>query len=115
MKTLTEISGCHTIICNQENFLLKHNEYLARQILPGHHLIFKPATKDGFEGRPKNGMFTAVPKSLKEKTKEVSPNSDRIQSVVIDDGIKTLLINTSRVFRKTPPVFERIPSNKFLY
>ena len=61
VKALTDIGGCLTIICNQENFILKDNEYVARQALPDHHLIFKPANKEGFEGRPKNGMFVAVP------------------------------------------------------
>ena len=94
MKALTDIGGCLTIICNQENFILKDNEYVARQALPDHHLIFKPAIKEGFEGRPKNGMFVAVPLCLKERTKNVSPNSDRIQCVIIDNGIKTMIINT---------------------
>ena len=62
--------------------------------MPNHHLSFKPAIKEGFEGRPKNGMFTAVPLCLKDNTREVSPNSDRIQSVVVDSGVKTLIINT---------------------
>ena len=95
ISALPTIGGCATIICNQENFLLKNNEYMARQILPEHHLFFKPARKDGFDGRPKNGMFIAVPLCLKEKTKDVSPESNRVQSIVIEENAcRTLLLNT---------------------
>ena len=66
IKTLPAIGGCPTVICNQENFLLKGNEYVAKQTLPDHHLFCKPAVKEGFDGRPKNGMFVAVPMILKE-------------------------------------------------
>ena len=63
------IAGCDAIILNQENFLLKNNGYLAKNTLPQHHLIMKPAIKDGFEGRPKNGMFIAVPSIMKENVR----------------------------------------------
>ena len=89
------ITGCLTIICSQENFLLKNNEYIAKQVLPEHHLVFKPATKEGFDGRPKNGMFIAFPLCFKNDVIDVSPKSNRVQSVIIMNGsVKTLLINT---------------------
>ena len=92
IKLLAAIGGCSTVICNQENFLLKNNEYMAKQILPGHHLFCKPAVKEGFDGRPKNGMFVAVPLNLREKTKDISPSSDRVQCVVIKDHLCSILI-----------------------
>ena len=49
------------ILCNQENFLLRGNKHLLKEALPGFHVIFKPAVKDNIEGRPKNGMFMAIP------------------------------------------------------
>ena len=61
------LAGCDAIIFNQENFLLKNNGYMARNALPQHHLIIKPAIKNGLEGRPKNGMFIAVPSILPQK------------------------------------------------
>ena len=92
IKLLAAIGGCSTVICNQENFLLKNNEYMAKQILPEHHLFCKPAVKEGFDGRPKNGMFVAVPLNLREKTKDISPSSDRVQCVVIKDHLCSILI-----------------------
>ena len=78
------------IICNQENFLLEPNEYKIRQ-----HTLFKPAIKEGLNGRPKNGMFIAVPSYLKEKVEDVSPPSPRIQSELIEtQPCKIMLINT---------------------
>ena len=95
VKMFDAISGCMTIICSQENFLLKNNEYVAKQVLPEYHLVFKPATKEGFDGRPKNGMIIAVPLCLKDNVEDVSPKSNRIQSIIIKNDLsKTLLINT---------------------
>ena len=95
IKAFTTMSGCLTIICNQENFLLKNNKYMIKQILPEHHIVFKPATKDGFEGRPKNGMFIAIPIHFKDKFEDVSPKSNRHQTIVIENNSnKTLIINT---------------------
>ena len=71
MKTFTIISGDSLpVICNQENFLLKSNENFARKALPDHHIIFNPATKENPDGRPINGMFLAVPDSIKEKVRD---------------------------------------------
>ena len=95
IRNLTLISGCTTYIFNQENFLLKSNAYMARNTLPDHHLIIKPAVKNGLDGRPKNGMFIAVPASQKEATKEISVSSDRLQCVVVDvKSCKLLLVNS---------------------
>ena len=94
MNNLTSMSGCSTFIFNQENFLLKSNVYMARNALPNHYLIVKPAKKDGLDGRPKNGMFIAIPTPLKAATKEVSVSSERLQCVVIKmKSCKLLLVN----------------------
>ena len=96
VKTLQSLAGnCLPIICNQENFLLKANEYVIKRTLPDYHVIFKPASKEGLTGRPKNGMFVAVPDCLKDKIKDLSPASSRIQCILIDtDHCKVMLLNT---------------------
>ena len=53
-----------TIICNQENFVLKGNSHKILQTLPNHHIFIKQATKENLVGRPTNGMFVAVPKEI---------------------------------------------------
>ena len=83
------------IICNQENFLLRNNSYKVKQCLTDSHIYFKSAEMDSVAGRPKNGMFIAVPLTLKETIKDVSPNHWRIQAVVVSGGnSKILIINT---------------------
>ena len=68
---------------------------MAKNILPGHHVLFKPASKDGLDGRPTNGMFIAVPLCIKEKMKNVLYKSNRIQGVIIkDEHLNMLIINT---------------------
>ena len=50
--------------------------------------------KDKLDGRPVNGMFTAVSKKLKIKAKDVSPASDRIQGVLLEEeGDSILIVN----------------------
>ena len=72
-----------TIVCNQENFLLKNNDYFVRQTLPNHHIVFKPAVKEGLEGRPMCGMFIAIPMLFEDKIDEVKVNSFRIQNIIL--------------------------------
>ena len=83
-----------TILCNQENFVLKGNGHLIKRALPNYRLYIKPATKTHFDGRPVNGMFVAVPKDLGNKARDVSPSHNRIQAVRLetDDGV-TMIIN----------------------
>ena len=53
-KDLLMIAGNKIpIICNQQNFLLNANKYKIEQCLPDCHIYFKPATKEGHNGRPK--------------------------------------------------------------
>ena len=106
IRTISTVTGnCLPIICNQENFLLKANEYIVKQTLPDHHIIFKPASMDSLHGRPKNGMFIAVPKCIKDMVKDVSPHSTRIQSVLITTSTsKIMLINT--YFPQDPRVMD---------
>ena len=72
-KLLMSSGSSTTILCNQENFLLKANGYIIKQALPDHHILFKPAEKDYLEGRPKNGMFIAIPEIMKENVTDISP------------------------------------------
>ena len=73
----------YPIVCNQENFVLKGNSNKVSQCLPNAKVIFKHAIKESFEGRPKNGMFVAVPIELKELSQDVSPHHWRVQAVVL--------------------------------
>ena len=80
------------IICNQENFMLKGNKYKIEQCLPDHQIYFKPATKEGLNGRPKNGMFVAIPKYLKAHVTDISPSSSRVQAVILKTTHRNILI-----------------------
>jgi endonuclease/exonuclease/phosphatase family metal-dependent hydrolase len=84
----------YPIVCNQENFLLKGNRYKIKQCLPNSKIIFKPAIKEAFEGRPKHGMFIAIPQELKESAVDVSPHHERIQAVMLSLPTKVLIINS---------------------
>ena len=96
LSSLTAVAGdCLPVICNQENFLLKSNEYIAKNALPDYHVIFNPATMEDLNGRPKNGMFVAVPDPVKEMVKDVSPPSKRLQSLLFRfESCRMLLLNT---------------------
>ena len=83
------------ILCGQETFLLKGNSYKISQCLPKARIIFKSAVKDSFEGRPKNGMFIAVPHELNDLVEDVSPQHWRVQAVVFSAPKKRLLIINS--------------------
>ena len=84
------------IICNQENFILKGNSYKILQVLPKFHIFINPAIKDDLNtGRPKGGLFIAVPDSIKGLIKDVSPGHWRLQAITITSpSSKTLLINS---------------------
>ena len=83
------------IVCNQENFVLEGNAHIIRKALEGFHVYIKPATKDKFDGRPKNGMFIALPKDLRNKTKDISPKNDRIQAILLETVDGPLMIINS--------------------
>ena len=73
-QELTLITGDKIpIICNQENFLLAANKYKIKQCLPNFRIYFKPLTKDSLNGRPKNGMFVAIPENLNAEVEDVPP------------------------------------------
>ena len=79
------------ILCVQEHFLLRGNSYIAQQALPNSHIFFKPAVKtDQVTGRPKNGMFIAVPAEIKERFSDISPSHWRVQAVRLSN---TVIIN----------------------
>ena len=84
-------SGSSTsILCNQENFLLKANGYIINQALPD---LFIPAEKDF--GRPKNGIFIAIPEILKENVTDISPIHGKIQAATIKTkNSKIMIINS---------------------
>ena len=85
-----------SILCNQENFVLRGNKHLIKEALPGYHVVFKPAVKNKLEGRPMNGMFVAVPEEIKSSVADVSPTNWRIQAIIIttNNGKRLLIINT---------------------
>ena len=100
------------IICNQENFILKANKYKIKQCLSNFHIYFKPATKHGLNGRPKNGMFIAVPEYLKAAVVDVSPPSSRVQAIVMKTEQKNLLI--INVYFPTDPKVEEFDTDELL-
>lgn len=100
------------ILCNQENFILKSNKYRIKQALRNFHIYFKAATKDGLSGRPKNGMFIAVPEVLTSATEDVSPPSSRVQAVVVKLKEKRLLI--VNVYFPTDPRTDEFDTDELL-
>ena len=84
------------IICNQENFILKANLFKVDNALPGYKVFKNPAEKVCSDyGRPRNGMFIAIPPSLKDNALDLSPNFWRLQALVISfRSVKLLLINS---------------------
>ena len=85
-----------TILCNQENFVLKGNSYKIRKALPGFFTMIKPAVKTSHDkGRPEGGLFIAVPDYIKNEVKDVSPSFWRIQAMIITiKSSRILLINS---------------------
>ena len=83
------------VICNQENFLLHGNSYILNKVFPKFHIVVKPAVKVSIDGgRPRNGMFIAVPDKLKNNISDVSPGHWRIQAVLLNiNESRTLIIN----------------------
>ena len=84
------------ILCNQENFLLRENTYKIEQTLPDFHVIIKPAIKNSHDpGRPKNGMFLAIPSKIQGQICDISPNYYRVQAIKIQSKTSScLLINS---------------------
>ena len=80
---MTTSDNFYSILCNQENFLLKGNSYKIKQCLPNARIIFKPAEKDSLDGRPKNGMFISIPREITEYVDDVSPNHWRVQAILL--------------------------------
>ena len=64
--------------------------------MPGFHFIIKPAVKEtNNKGRARNGMFIAVPDSIKNQIYDVSPVSWRIQASILKYVNSNLLIINS--------------------
>ena len=56
-------------------------------------MFIKPAVKENQDsGRPKGGLFIAVPENLKERFCDVSPTNWRVQAVLFYSGTETYLI-----------------------
>ena len=83
------------VILNQENFLLKANNFKIKQCLPDFHIIVNPAEKKGLNGRPKGGMFIAIPEHLKENVTDVSPGHWRLQACILKLNMTNILIVNS--------------------
>ena len=82
LKYLLNTACCDKIpiLCNQENFLLRSNAYKIQQILPNYQVFIKPAVMSGHDkGRPKNGMFVALPLTVKNQVEDISPDYYRVQ------------------------------------
>ena len=89
-------SGCNlTVLCNQGNFLLKANGYIIKQALPDFYILFKPALKECLEGRPRNGMFIAMPNIIKENVTDISPDHWRVQAALVQNKNSNIMIVNS--------------------
>ena len=84
-----------TIFCNQENFMLKKNSYKIDNCCGDMKFFIKPAIKDNLDkGRPKGGLFTAIPESFKSFAEDISPNNWRLQAIKFNFDESLLLINS---------------------
>ena len=64
--------------------------------MKNYHFFINSAVKNSHDtGRPKNGMFVAVPTELKDVTKDVSPGHWRVQAVIATMPNKRILIINS--------------------
>ena len=84
------------ILCNQEHFLLKSNSYKIKKAFPGYYVILKPAVKNTHDkGRPKGGLFIAVPDIFKNEVRDISPSFWRTQAIILKvRSSRLLLINS---------------------
>ena len=84
------------VLCNQENFLLRGNNYKVKQALPNCHIVFKGGKKTILDrGRPANGMFIAIPDKFNGSIQDVSPQHWRLQAVILKcDNSNILVINS---------------------
>ena len=96
-KLLMCTSGSsYPVLCNQENFVLRGNGYQIKKCLPEAHVVIKEAVKTTHDdGRPKNGMFIAVPIELKESVEDVSPNHWRVQAVLLHTKDNIIMVINS--------------------
>ena len=76
--------------------MLRDNSYKLTRAFPNFQLIINPAVKLTHDkGRPRNGMFIAIPQSIRNCITDVSPGFWRIQAIIINLGeTATLLINS---------------------
>ena len=95
-KLCVEIMGADEsmvpVLCNQENFVLEGNSHLIKKAMEKYHVYIKPAKKNNLEGRPTNGMFIALPKYLRRKSKDVSPLNERIQAILLQTNDGNIMI-----------------------
>ena len=87
-------------------FSLESDWFIINQALPDHHILFKHAEKDYLEGRPKNGMFIAIPGIMKENVTDISPIHWRIQAAIIKTKNSGIMIINSYI-----PYDSKSPTN----
>ena len=92
MELLNMSKDTIPILCNQENFVLKGNGHIIRNAIEDFHVFIKPATKDNLDGRPTNGMFIALPRYLRNRVKDVSPNIKKVQAIILETEEDILMI-----------------------
>ena len=77
-KFISEYMTSETVLCNQENFMLRQNAFKLSSPSSATHLVFvKPAIKEN------GGLFTAVPISLRNYFHDISPNNWREKKKVL--------------------------------
>ena len=96
LTSFQTIGNSIPILCNQENFVLRANSYKITNALPNFYTVIKPAVKQCLNnGRPKNGMFMAVPSNFKNSFHDVSPDFWRLQAAIVKcSNSKVIIINS---------------------
>ena len=96
ISSLEVVGNKVPILCNQEHFMLRGNSYKLKKAMPNFHLIINPAEKSSLcKGRPRGGLFIAVPDHFKNFVEDVSPGYWRLQAIIIKSNKQRILVINS--------------------
>ena len=86
----------YPLLAIQEHFIMKANCYKFYQAFPESFVVVKPAIKGNYvNGRAKGGLVMIFPQIMSKQIKDISPESWRLQAVLLTVNSKTwLLINS---------------------
>ena len=89
----------------KKTFLLRSNTYKIQKTLPNYHVFIKPAVPGNHDQeRAKNGMFVAVPDSVKNQVQDISPEFYRVQVVKVNlKNSSCVIVNSYLPCKPTSP------------